>query len=465
MWCLFEVYVAIQRDIEITLVFPGFDSFEYDMLDQFNSLQDIFDFCSVDSAKAVAGVASDANLIKDKIIQEVGTFQHLDETVEELLVSEMLQMWNEKNEFQRQEKEIEAYRKETDSRYFGVSLDFALSELKCLYRNRAPEAEWRLHDNCEVTESGFIVKVRDCCDVERGVVTWGDLDVCSPPENPNFYQLAGLLAYGPHAVGKGQICPRDRRPDCSLVDALWKENKSGQANWFLSWAWSYTLDVVSNALARWWDSHAAVVASEACQTGSVYLWCASDSYVNNDSVATCILNSNGDGYDYDNSNINNDSVCPYFSESTEYPTVTTPEQCKQYFTQFIALGQAVNVTLYGETYVTGIGHGVINGVRGNCWIMSYEGRKAVIFQVDIRSWSLEITYDTLMYLTNNQDPGGEGILQTLEETVLFPMSKSSTAPIFRAWGRTAPAVCFELRANSDVFRFVLKGGATEPGGH
>jgi len=38
--------------------------------------------------------------------------------------------------------------------------------------------------------------------------------------------------------------------------------------------------------------------------------------------------------------------------------------------------------------------------------MSYEGRKAVIFQVDIRSWSLEITYDTLMYLTNNQDPGG-----------------------------------------------------------
>ena len=25
---------------------------------------------------------------------------------------------------------------------------------------------------------------------------------------------------------------------------------------------------------------------------------------------------------------------------------------------------------YGETYVTGIGHGVINGVRGNCWIMS-----------------------------------------------------------------------------------------------
>eukprot|EP00435_Cladocopium_sp_Y103_P069351 s97_g33.t1 len=36
--------------------------------------------------------------------------------------------------------------------------------------------------------------------------------------------------------------------------------------------------------------------------------CASDSYVNNDSLATCILNSNGDGYDYDNSNINNDSV-------------------------------------------------------------------------------------------------------------------------------------------------------------
>ena len=42
--------------------------------------------------------------------------------------------------------------------------------------------------------------------------------------------------------------------------------------------------------------------------------CASDRYVNNDSVATCIWNSNGDGYDcdYNNSNIYDHCFCSAF---------------------------------------------------------------------------------------------------------------------------------------------------------
>ena len=55
--------------------------------------------------------------------------------------------------------------------------------------------------------------------------------------------------------------------------------------------------------------------------------------------------------------------------------------------------------------MTGIGHGVLIGGRGNCATISYEGRNAVIFQVDFRSWSLEMTYATLMYLTGGVDPG------------------------------------------------------------
>ena len=49
---------------------------------------------------------------------------------------------------------------------------------------------------------------------------WSALQVCPEPEDPNFHQVAGLLAYGPSALGKGQHCPRDGRPDCSIVDAL-----------------------------------------------------------------------------------------------------------------------------------------------------------------------------------------------------------------------------------------------------
>lgn len=58
---------------------------------------------------------------------------------------------------------------------------------------------------------------------EDGAGAWESLDLCIPPNNPNFYQLAGLLSYGPSALGKHKICPRDGMPDCSIVDALRKE--------------------------------------------------------------------------------------------------------------------------------------------------------------------------------------------------------------------------------------------------
>lgn len=65
------------------------------------------------------------------------------------------------------------------------------------------------------------------------------------------------------------------------------------------------------------------------------------------------------------------------------------------------------VTLAGGIQAkTAIGHGVLSGVRGECALLEFEGRHVVVFQVDIRSWSLEITESTLMYLTNGVAPGG-----------------------------------------------------------
>eukprot|EP00434_Breviolum_minutum_P035483 symbB.v1.2.031411.t1/scaffold3643.1/size52769/3 len=131
---------------------------------------------------------------------------------------------------------------------------------------------------------------------------------------------------------------------------------------------------------------------------------AGETYVNNCNEATCLLNSNSDGYDY--SKWTGTMACPYPAGATEYPTVTTQAQCKETFDQFVALGESVNITMNGKSYMTGIGHGLLIGVRGNCATISYEGRNAVIFQVDIRSWSLEITLTTLMYLTGGVEPGG-----------------------------------------------------------
>jgi len=131
---------------------------------------------------------------------------------------------------------------------------------------------------------------------------------------------------------------------------------------------------------------------------------AGETYVNNDDEATCILDSDTGGYDY--SEWISSSACPYPAGAAVYPTCIGTEQCYAAFDQFVALGQSVNITMNGETYMTGIGHGALIGVRGNCATISYEGRNAVIFQVDDRSWSLEMTYATLMYLTGGVDPGG-----------------------------------------------------------
>ena len=42
----------------------------------------------------------------------------------------------------------------------------------------------------------------------------------SGSSNPNFYEIAPVLAYGPNGLGYGKTCLRDGRPNCSLVDAV-----------------------------------------------------------------------------------------------------------------------------------------------------------------------------------------------------------------------------------------------------
>lgn len=140
----------------------------------------------------------------------------------------------------------------SNSLQLGISLQFVLEELEPLYREKAEEAEWRLDEWGPTTKSEFLVKVRNLgLDVDP-MVAWEKMLVCSPAQDPNFHTLAGLLAYGPHALGKGQICPRDGREDCSIVDALFRHDKSAKANWFLSWVWGYSLSTMVKALEEWW---------------------------------------------------------------------------------------------------------------------------------------------------------------------------------------------------------------------
>eukprot|EP00435_Cladocopium_sp_Y103_P044340 s1677_g12.t1 len=167
---------------------------------------------------------------------------------------------------------LETQKAEVKTRSFqlGISLHYVFEELQAMYREKALEAEWRLDTFGPATRSSYFVKLRNMGEnVPDREAAWNALPLCPAPEDPNFHQVAGLLAYGPLALGKGQYCPRDGRMDCSIVDALEASQRSGRATWFLSWVWGYKFSTVFGALSRWWKRH-QIVSGDTC--ADVYIW-------------------------------------------------------------------------------------------------------------------------------------------------------------------------------------------------
>lgn len=156
--------------------------------------------------------------------------------------------------------ELSLRKQEVKSQSFqlGISLQYVFEELENVYKETAQQAEWRLDDSCPVTLSGYLVKVRNCgIQLPDPVAVWNAFPKCKYPDDPNFHQVAGILAYGPWALGKHLCCPRDGQPDCSIVDALHAASNSSKATWFLSWVWGYHFSTVFKA----WDSLLAGIVS------------------------------------------------------------------------------------------------------------------------------------------------------------------------------------------------------------
>ena len=71
-------------------------------------------------------------------------------------------------------------------------------------------------------------------DHEHPPQAWLDAEQVPAPEDPNFIQIAPLVAYGDRAVGYQKTCPRDGQACCSMVDGLQDEGHSGKATQFMS---------------------------------------------------------------------------------------------------------------------------------------------------------------------------------------------------------------------------------------
>eukprot|EP00405_Crypthecodinium_cohnii_P013521 CAMPEP_0206460234 /NCGR_PEP_ID=MMETSP0324_2-20121206/24642_1 /ASSEMBLY_ACC=CAM_ASM_000836 /TAXON_ID=2866 /ORGANISM="Crypthecodinium cohnii, Strain Seligo" /LENGTH=771 /DNA_ID=CAMNT_0053931921 /DNA_START=268 /DNA_END=2583 /DNA_ORIENTATION=+ len=78
--------------------------------------------------------------------------------------------------------------------------------------------------------------------------------VC-PKENPTFRDLSEIIWTGKEAIhfrgSDKELCPRDDRPGCSIVDMLNQSKEAGKATHFMSWSWNYSVAMMISALARW----------------------------------------------------------------------------------------------------------------------------------------------------------------------------------------------------------------------
>jgi len=86
-------------------------------------------------------------------------------------------------------------------------------------------------------------------------------------EDPNFHEVGSVLCKGSRSKGKGKVCPRDGKADCSVVDALDSEKcgKAGKATHFLSWVWQYQLSVFIAAIRHW-------IVQESLDPNKTFLW-------------------------------------------------------------------------------------------------------------------------------------------------------------------------------------------------
>ena len=68
--------------------------------------------------------------------------------------------------------------------------------------------------------------------------------------DPNFYEIAPVLAMGRSGLGFQKVCPRDGQPGCSIVDAV-DPCYQGLVTHFVSWCWAYKLNDFVSAIAVW----------------------------------------------------------------------------------------------------------------------------------------------------------------------------------------------------------------------
>ena len=152
----------------------------------------------------------------------------------------------------------------------GISLDYVLSTFEDDVVQRMQKLDWRESNGFALSKPGFLIRFGGS--EAEPPPEWRSARKTTHPNDPNFIQMASVVACGEHGLGFRKICPRDGRQDTSIVDGLQSAGKSAPANQFLSWVWGYKLHMVKSAMEQWRREQARKVPN-FCSETVFFWWC------------------------------------------------------------------------------------------------------------------------------------------------------------------------------------------------
>lgn len=91
---------------------------------------------------------------------------------------------------------------------------------------------------------------------------------CDDPCMGDWLRCRASRFYGPTAIGRDMVCPRDGVLGCSFVDAL-PPHLKGPATDYLSWSYRYTIRTFVAALGSWYEKYKNPRAPDPSK---VFIW-------------------------------------------------------------------------------------------------------------------------------------------------------------------------------------------------
>lgn len=253
IWSVYEVYVALDLDVQITIAMPEhvLESFRIVIQQGERGMQEISQtLVKMDLRNAYAASQEDEAYVKSEIENTVGfdyVNRHMKQAMQQWMgtvfessdwegIAERAADMKVKDLLEMLEQELWHGQGDTVQKYsrllgeLGMSAEEALQHVQRIRARQSPQAGVNLR---YLLSNQFA----DLARTRTGL------------ENPTFIDMKEpfWLLEDPTPIGIDILCPRDGKLGCALVDWIPPEHRRQQTH-FMSWTWKYTIGQLRSAL-------------------------------------------------------------------------------------------------------------------------------------------------------------------------------------------------------------------------